>query len=51
VALKNKRKFVMAELKESYFRQACLNLAHAENDGQAELNLGIDTLAEQEVDP
>ena len=37
VALKEGRKFIGAELKDSYFKQACANLNAAENVGQVEL--------------
>lgn len=37
VALKEGRRFVGAELKESYFKQAAINLQEAENVGQKEL--------------
>lgn len=37
VALEEGRKFVGAELKDSYYRQACLNLERAASDGQGTL--------------
>lgn len=43
VALKNGRRFVMAELKESYFKQACLNLKAAEERSQGELGFTFDS--------
>ncbi len=36
VAVKNGRRFVGVELKESYYKQACINVANAENDGGQE---------------
>jgi DNA modification methylase len=39
-AVKMGRRFVGVELKESYYRQACLNLAAAENAGQPTLFCG-----------
>jgi hypothetical protein len=43
VAVKNGRRFVGVELKESYYKQACINVANAENDGgQVSLLAGLD---------
>ncbi len=43
VAVKNGRRFVGVELKESYYKQACINVANAENDGgQESLLKGLD---------
>lgn len=45
VALELKRRFIGAELKESYFKQAVANLSAAENTGQGDLFRGESAVA------
>jgi hypothetical protein len=46
IAVKNGRRFIGIELKESYYKQACANLMNAENEGsQASLLAGMEETA------